>query len=435
VRVTVAARQRAVFTDILRRMDALELATMPTAELSAPAVDLGDVVLGAPKAGSLALRNTGPVMAAWRFVPKLEDRGFCAPWLVVDPPFGMLAPGASATLTFTVLYSVAVARDVSLGRLTTLDDILVLRVERGRDFFVSVTARPLPTAFGCSLEQLARRPEPIRSLPLPVLAGAAVSAIDGRARAPSTVATPSSAASTPAGAGGRTWGEGGGAAGAGVSLAVPKEVWRLVDALLARGGLEYRGVFLASGDPAEMAAVRDALDTGAELPPATPLSLAQTLLHLLASLRDPLIPPPLFPGPDFVPTHAPAYVKTLFSRLSAVRFNTLVYLLALARECLAPAHFPHNGLRAPQLAAVLSRALMRRVPHDAAAVHANVPGAAALRGTEAGAGAAAADGLAASYVWAPDAADPGTNWTPTETEQAMMTHIFLFLLTAPRLEA
>ena len=52
----------------------------------------------------------------------------------------------------------------SLGRVI-LNDVMVLRVEKGADLFVSVSGTPVPTAFGCSLSQLAARPEPMRSIP------------------------------------------------------------------------------------------------------------------------------------------------------------------------------------------------------------------------------------------------------------------------------
>jgi hypothetical protein len=106
----------------------------------------------------------------------------------------MVPPGHKATISFTVTVDDAVARDISLGREVAfgagsvgvpatigglLEDIIVLRIERGRDHYLPVTATVLPTAFGCSLAQLARRPEPMRALALTAAASAAMNAAAG----------------------------------------------------------------------------------------------------------------------------------------------------------------------------------------------------------------------------------------------------------------
>jgi hypothetical protein len=106
----------------------------------------------------------------------------------------MVPPGQKATVTITVTVDDAVARDISLGREVAfgsgsagsaaaigglLEDILVLRIERGRDHYLPVSVTVLPTAFGCSLAQLARRPEPMRALALTAAATAAMNAAAG----------------------------------------------------------------------------------------------------------------------------------------------------------------------------------------------------------------------------------------------------------------
>lgn len=94
----------------------------------------------------------------------------------------MISPGETARVTLTATVDDAVARDISLGREIAfpvaaaaaaapavgglLEEILVLRVERSRDHYIAVVAAVLPSAFGCSLAQLARRPEPMRALGL-----------------------------------------------------------------------------------------------------------------------------------------------------------------------------------------------------------------------------------------------------------------------------
>jgi inositol polyphosphate 5-phosphatase INPP5B/F len=42
------------------------------------------------------------VVAHFRFVSKLEEEHLCKPWLTMKPKFGMLLPGETAEITFTV---------------------------------------------------------------------------------------------------------------------------------------------------------------------------------------------------------------------------------------------------------------------------------------------------------------------------------------------
>lgn len=217
-------------------------------------------------------------------------------WLTIDPPYGLLAPGERATLTLTVTVDDAVARDISLGRelsmLPTsgsgtaaaaaaggvLEDILILRMERGRDYFVAVSATVLPTAFGCSLAQLSRRPEPMRALALTAAATRELNRLNEVALgvSPTVTATSGTAgaagAAVGAGVGPReppnpsagshslahmlasdesdiAWTAGSPSIAAPLTLpssdatkrgsalmGVPKEIWRLVDALVTRCG-------------------------------------------------------------------------------------------------------------------------------------------------------------------------------------------------------
>lgn len=437
------------------------------------------------------------------------------------------APGAAASgLSVT---------DAAVGGL--LEDILVLRMERGRDYYVSVSAAVLPTCFGCSLAQLARRPEPMRALSLTAAATAAINAAAGVAFGTSPHAAGASAAGGAGGSGvpalsgapdlaagphtltsmlggdpadlaplaspaaaldfdapsgtGRAAPGGMGAAstftgGVGAShplsssdvsrqgsalMSVPKEIWRLVDALWARG-MDARGIFLAPGNAADVLAIREALDTGDALPPtADPLALAQVLTDLLESLREPVIACAFFPGPEFRTTTVEAWTAGLLRAMAPLHYNVLVYIVRFGREVLAHAHA--NGASIEDLAFVLSRCMMRRIPHDEAPAHAPLDPAAgaggaggAGEGMSTGAGSSGGNSGSSSSGgggWfgggkgdsksaaARDAsggaggggdeeegaalarlslyADKGTRWEPTREEQDAMTRIFTYLLT------
>jgi hypothetical protein len=88
----------------------------------------------------------------------------------------------------------------SLGR-ERLDDVLVVALENGADWFIAVACEFEPTSFGCTLTQLAYTHAPMRSA----------------RRAPAADAAAALATLRP--------------------LRVPKEIWRLVDFLYERCGV------------------------------------------------------------------------------------------------------------------------------------------------------------------------------------------------------
>lgn len=557
---------------------------MPKVTVSDMSIHVPEVVYSIPVSRSITIDNVGDVAATWRFVPKPEDKWFAKTWLSVEPAYGMIPPGGSATITLTIAVDDAVARDISLGReialapagsapapptastgtgtggaasasgvsVTTaavgglLEEVLILRMERGRDYYLTVTATVLPTCFGCSLSQLARRPEPMRALVLTSAATTALHAAAGLALGVSASVTTATGASSSGAAattfagtgGGGAGGPGSGSGGAtgtaavkplppavdlaagshtlaarlasdevdlpplpaaasaalqapadpfcfsspssslvtfpstaaasasasvvspfggsgvmgssdasrkGSSLmSVPKEVWRLVDVLFTRG-LDTRGLFLAPGDPADIIIVRECLDTGEAIPPSVDvLAVAQVLLDLLESLREPVVPCALFPGPDSRSIPADALAGQILRALSPLHYNVLVYLSRFGREVLVHAH--RNGTSVDDLAYVFSRCLMRRIPHDEAPAH--VPlgdGGAGDSGAAGGAGATAPgttggggrggeeEDSGAAIAKLSLYADKGTRWEPTREEQEAMSRLMAALLTTANL--
>jgi hypothetical protein len=91
-------------------------------------------------------------------------------------------------------------------------------------------------------------------------------------------------------------------------------------------------------------------------------------------------------------------------------------------------------LAAESLAYVLSRALMRSVPHDSAAAHAASPSE-SRADTVSTPVASASDSKAASaaVVSLSQFADKGTRWEPSREEQESMSRIFVFWLTSASL--
>jgi hypothetical protein len=81
-------------------------------------------------------------------------------------------------------------------------------------------------------------------------------------------------------------------------MSIPKELWRLVDALYVGGGMTERDIFQLVADPIEVATVRECLDRGEEFPPqVSPHALAEALGSFITALPSPLIPTDSTPSP------------------------------------------------------------------------------------------------------------------------------------------
>ena len=347
-RVGLAEARQKLMRHRMREMDNFENESIPEVAFSATELAFGRVRYGEAVPRKLVLKNTGTVVANWRFEKKPGERAACKPWLRVAPAAGSLAPGEQATLLVTAAVGRAVAPLLSGSSGPALDDILVLHIHGGKDYFVALTGEYVRTSLGMTVPQLVAYDRPVRS-------------------------------SLPAGER-RLW--------------VPKELWRLVDALLSSTntgngngsgngngngngnqgenngnqgnaplcGLDTPGLFALDAPPPETAdldAVQQCLDTGETFPVQgfAPHTLAAALVRLLDNLGAPLVAQELCPR--LVQCASLAEAKGLLgSQLDDENYTTFFYVLSFLRTVLA--HAAHNGTTAEQLAALFAPVLLRQ---------------------------------------------------------------------------
>ncbi|KAJ5602986.1 hypothetical protein N7537_005942 [Penicillium hordei] len=144
-------------------------------------VDFGDIAFDVPAHRSLTIANTSGTAATFSFAerPTVDEKTIAQPpsWLVMhvcksadtahDTGQAMttssethtLLPGEVANVDVTAyVRSIEHVRLLNIGKVK-LEDIMVLHVDGGRDHFISVHGRWLPTCFGCSIDELTRMPE------------------------------------------------------------------------------------------------------------------------------------------------------------------------------------------------------------------------------------------------------------------------------------
>lgn len=77
---------------------------------------------------------------------------------------GTLLPGQEVVVSISVMVDHQSAALLNTGE-ETLEDIIVLHIKGGKDCFISIFGKYVPTCFGNEYTTLLRLPQPIRSIP------------------------------------------------------------------------------------------------------------------------------------------------------------------------------------------------------------------------------------------------------------------------------
>ncbi|KAJ3082671.1 hypothetical protein HDU99_001986 [Rhizoclosmatium hyalinum] len=251
IRTVDSTKLERLTDELMKELDRLENDALPKLEVEEDVVSFGDVKFMTPSTQCVHVKNTGKVVARFRFLPKDKEQLAAKPFYFMSPQTGTLFPGDVMKINLTIL-----VRDVSIAaklnfKNETLDDMFILHTDLGKDMFISAAATWLPSCFGNSLEVLYSIRQPIRfsggvegimlianhlasgkgkeSLNAPAVSGEVKEMSD---RAEENANT-------------------------------PKELWRLVD-FIYRYGMDVDNLFKKAGDPYLVQYIAECLDTGAE---------------------------------------------------------------------------------------------------------------------------------------------------------------------------
>uniref|UniRef100_A0A3P8YPW9 phosphoinositide 5-phosphatase n=1 Tax=Esox lucius TaxID=8010 RepID=A0A3P8YPW9_ESOLU len=155
-----------MFEEIVRSLDKMENECIPSVTLSRREFNFKDVKFMQHQAETLTLYNDGQVPCQFEFIQKLDEPTYCKPWLTANPPKGFIAQGEwDADIDLEVFVNRSTAADLNTGH-QQIEDILVLHLERGKDFFLSVSGNYLPSCFGSSIQTMCQLRDPIQDMSL-----------------------------------------------------------------------------------------------------------------------------------------------------------------------------------------------------------------------------------------------------------------------------
>ncbi|XP_077193371.1 type II inositol 1,4,5-trisphosphate 5-phosphatase isoform X2 [Paroedura picta] len=321
---------RKAFEEIARSLDKMENASIPSVTLSKGEFLFKDVKFLQFQEESVTVHN-GPVPCQFKFINKPNEDTYCKPWLVAKPSEGFLLPDSELVIKLELLVNKSTATALNAGE-DKLEDILVLHLDRGKDYFLSVSGNYLPSCFGCPIQTLCyikepiceMLPEAIRELTLmPLLKDDAF-----RDEKP---------------------------------LDIPKELWMMVDHLY-RNACQQEDLFQQPGLRPEFEQIRDWLDTGALdvlAPVGSNHSMAEALLLFLESLPEPVICSRLYRS-SLACANSYEMSSQVISTLPKCHQNVFHYLVAFLRELLK--HSEKNHLDVNILASIFGGLLLRLPP-------------------------------------------------------------------------
>ena len=180
--------------------------------------------------------------------------------MTISPAYGMLIPGEEdQTINFTITVDNVMANALNTGR-EVLEDIIILRLENGRDYYITVTGNYARSCFGMAVDELVLYSDPVRDVPLDPVRCVEKYGDDRTAK-----------------------------------FCIPKELFRLVDAIY-QAGLDSPDLFSTAGHADEMDEIRECLDTGAPFPEGSRIhSFAEVLVGFLSNLSQMIVPQRLLP--------------------------------------------------------------------------------------------------------------------------------------------
>ncbi|NXT97226.1 I5P2 phosphatase, partial [Buphagus erythrorhynchus] len=231
VKVVNEELYRKAFEEIVRSLDKLENANIPSVTLSRREIHFEDVKYMQLQVERITIRN-GQVPCQFEFISKPDEKTYCKEWLTANPNKGFLLSDAEITVELEVFVNKSTATRLNSGE-EKLEDILVLHLVRGKDYFLSITGNYLPSCFGSPLHTLCYMREPIQDMSAESIRRLTLMPVD-------TSDDPAQAEKP---------------------MNIPKELWMMVEHL-NRNASQQEDLFQQPGLRSEFEQIRDCLDKG-----------------------------------------------------------------------------------------------------------------------------------------------------------------------------
>lgn len=317
VQVVIKEKYKKIQNEVIKTLDKMENEMLPEIKLSQTDFHFGAVRFEEVKTQKLIVENVGKVVCKFCFVPKPNEEFICKDWLEFEPSAGILLPEEKMVINISINVRMESGHALNSER-DTLDDILILHLQNGRDHFLCIQGDWTPTCFANSIERISKLKYSIRS------PGKHQYIVEPEKR-----------------------------------LFVPKELFTLCK-YLYDNGLDESRIFSSKASNEERHQICEILDTGEPITnyKGSCDAIAEAIVSLLRNFEEPVIPYRYF---DNVLNAAESLEKSLEvirSIEEAIHFNIFVYLISFLREVLKHSH--KNDITEDRLAIVFAEAMIRK---------------------------------------------------------------------------
>lgn len=320
---------RKSFEEIVRSLDKMENDSIPSAQISRREFHFSDVKFMQLQVQSFTIHNDGQVAFQFEFINKLDEPRYCKPWLIANPSKGFLLQGSEIVIELELFVNKSTATLLNSGQ-DMIEDILVLHLGGGKDFFLSVSGNYLPSCFGASIQTLCYMREPIRDMP--------ATKIRELTLMPLKMTQSYLGNEKP--------------------LDIPKEIWMMVDHLY-KMAFDQGDLFQQPGLRPEFEEIRECLDTGMlDTLPGSNHSIAEALLLFLEALPEPVICYEFYNKCIESAGNSPMS-KEIISKLPQCHKNVFDYIMSFLRELLKNSEKNHLDVK---ILAIIFGSLLLRPP-------------------------------------------------------------------------
>ncbi|XP_043361807.1 type II inositol 1,4,5-trisphosphate 5-phosphatase isoform X5 [Dermochelys coriacea] len=322
VKVVNEELYRKTFEEIVRSLDKMENASIPSVILSQTEFFFKDVKYMQLQVETFTIHN-GQVPCQFEFINKLDEHTYCKEWLIANP-------NSEMTIELELFVNKSTATRLN-SREEKIEDILILHLDGGKDYFLSVTGNYLPSCFGSPIQTLCYMREPIRDM--------SAESIRELTLLPLQMSDDIFQDEKP--------------------LDIPKELWMMVDHLY-RNASQQEDLFQQPGLRSEFEQIRDCLDTAMlDTLLSSNHSVAEALLLFLESLPEPVICYSLYNNCLHCVNNY-TLSSQVVSMLPMCHKNVFNYLMAFLRELLK--NSGKNHLDVNILASIFGDLLLRPPP-------------------------------------------------------------------------